>query len=423
MHFSQFFLFASLSATALAQLDLELIASKLPACSISCSEQILPVAGCAFQDIPTCLCPNTTLQYQLASCIQTSCNQTEQFTAISVSQNLMCKGVPQPSRSAEISRIIIIISLLTFPTILLRLLSRWHTSQLCWDDWAMLASAVVMIPMAVIPIYNAGRGFGKHVWDVPPENIPSMQELYYVSQILYAVVLNLVKISILLLFLRVFTNNRFRLVTKICLLWMVCQTVAFFFAVTFQCMPVSSIWNPTPNRKCINTTAVIYAGAVCSIFEDVFIIILPIRELLALNMSPRQRLGVIFMFAIGSFACITSIVRLKFIVDYSFQLLDATWTSTDVVIWSVLEVFTATIFSSLMAIRPLLVKYMPALFQSAASTASSPTQNKFPAASKRCSKPITIPWSRSNLSEIELTNQEDKKVNTDVESLTASEGG
>ena len=78
-----------------------------------------------------------------------------------------------------------------------------------------------------------------------------------------------------------------------------------------------------------------------------------------------------------------------------------------------------------MAIRPLLVKYMPALFQSTVTTASagSPTQNKFPA-SNRCSKPITIPWSRSNLSEIELTNKEDdKKVNTDVESLTASEGG
>ena len=191
-----------------------------------------------------------------------------------------------------------------------------------------------MIPMAVIPLYSTvyscryvskwilttnrcrkriwktcvGRSTREHTFHArgKQSSLPTSlkhsnhYQLYYVSQILYAVVLNLVKISILLLFLRVFTNNRFRLVTKICLLWMVCQTVAFFFAVTFQCMPVSSIWNPTPDRKCINTTAVIYAGAVVSIFEDVFIIILPIRELLALNMSPRQRLGVIFMFAIGS---------------------------------------------------------------------------------------------------------------------------
>ena len=125
-------------------------------------------------------------------------------------------------------------------------------------------------------------------------------QLYYVSQILYVVVLDLAKVSILLIFLRVFTNPRFRLVTKICILWMACQTVAFFLAITLQCVPVSSIWDSSANRKCINTTAIIYAGAVLSIVEDIFIIILPIRELLALNMGSRQRLGVIFMFALGS---------------------------------------------------------------------------------------------------------------------------
>lgn len=133
-----------------------------------------------------------------------------------------------------------------------------------------------------------------------PSSHANCGQLYYVSQILYVIVIDLVKISILLLFLRVFTNSRFRLVTKICLVWMACQTIAFFFAVTLQCVPVSSIWDSSADRKCVNTTAVIYAGAVCSIFEDIFIIILPVRELLALNMSPRQRLGVIFMFALGS---------------------------------------------------------------------------------------------------------------------------
>lgn len=49
---------------------------------ISCSQQLLPAAGCAFADIRTCLCLNTTLQYQLASCVQTSCNREEQFGII-----------------------------------------------------------------------------------------------------------------------------------------------------------------------------------------------------------------------------------------------------------------------------------------------------------------------------------------------------
>ena len=170
------------------------------------------------------------------------------------------------------------------------------------------------------------------------------KQLYYVSQILYVLVLNLVKISILLIFLRIFTGHRFRLFTKICILWMACQAIAFFLAVSLQCIPVSSTWDLSAEGKCINSTAMIYAGAVCSIFEDIFLILLPVRELLALNISSRQKLLVIFMFALGSLfvyrfrlqfhftfwyalilfsACVTSMVRLKFMVDYSFQLVDA----------------------------------------------------------------------------------------------------
>ena len=47
---------------------------------ISCSQQELPVAGCAFEDIPNCLCTNVTLQAQISGCILTACNQTEQFS-------------------------------------------------------------------------------------------------------------------------------------------------------------------------------------------------------------------------------------------------------------------------------------------------------------------------------------------------------
>ena len=74
-------------------------------------------------------------------------------------------------------------------------------------------------------------------------------------------------------------------------------------------------------------------------------------------------------------------VRLKYIVAYQIRSLDATCTtshhpsllpntdnrtgdSTDVVIWSFLEDYTAVICASLITIRPLLAKYMPSVFRS-----------------------------------------------------------
>lgn len=44
----------------------------------------------------------------------------------------------------------------------------------------------------------------------------------------------------------------------------------------------------------------IYSGAICSIFEDICIILLPVWELKALNLSLTQRVGVMFMFTFGS---------------------------------------------------------------------------------------------------------------------------
>ena len=88
--------FVLLLTSVLAQLDLGLIASELPACSvsighisisstptdslkISCSEQVLPPAGCPLEDAQNCLCRNITMQSQLSICVQTTCNKTEQL--------------------------------------------------------------------------------------------------------------------------------------------------------------------------------------------------------------------------------------------------------------------------------------------------------------------------------------------------------
>ena len=49
--------------------------------------------------------------------------------------------------------------------------------------------------------------------------------------------------------------------------------------------------------------------------------------------------------------------------------------NTDVVIWSVLETFTAIMCASLMCLRPLLVRCLPALFSASKGGASTITPN------------------------------------------------
>lgn len=102
------------------------------------------------------------------------------------------------------------------------------------------------------------------------------------------------------MFLRIFPDRHFRIITKICLGWMICHMTAFFVVVALQCVPPAAIWDPNIKGKCNNSTAEVYAGAAFSIFEDLVIILLPVRELNGLNLTPRKKLAVIFMFALGS---------------------------------------------------------------------------------------------------------------------------
>jgi len=68
-------------------------------------------------------------------------------------------------------------------------------------------------------------------------------------------------------------------------------------------------------------------------------------------------------------------VRTKYLVDYQNRALDLTWESTNVVIWSYLEVYTAVICSCLIAIRPLLTEYIPSVLRSAHSSQNHASYN------------------------------------------------
>lgn len=85
---------------------------------------------------------------------------------------------------------------------------------------------------------------------------------------------------------------------------MVGHTVSFFMAVAFQCTPIASNWNKSITGHCVDQNAMAYAGAGLSIFEDFFIMLLPIWVLKDLQLSVKKRVSLCFIFAMGSLSVI-----------------------------------------------------------------------------------------------------------------------
>ncbi|TVY35933.1 hypothetical protein LSUB1_G005757 [Lachnellula subtilissima] len=241
-----------------------------------------------------------------------------------VNQNLICGGIPQPSRRTEIIRFISIITAVTSPFIMLQGMSRYLVTKLWWDDGIMLIAGAIKIAIAAVS----------------------------------------------------------------------CGGLSFTFGVIFQCSPVRAAWDLTVDAKCIDSKGIVYSGAAISIVEDFLIMFLPLPLLKGLNLSLRKRIALAFMFAIGSFS----------LHQETPQITDPkSGVNVDPVIWSVFEVYAAIICSSIMTIRPLLVKYFPRTFGSERST---PSNTSFSASwrTRIGFHQELRPWSNNN--GVELLSQE-----------------
>jgi hypothetical protein len=79
------------------------------------------------------------------------------------------------------------------------------------------------------------------------------------------------------------------------------STTIIFFMTIFSCHPVVFFWNKDIQRgTCLNVNTLAYANSAMSIFQDLLIILLPLPVLVKLNMGRKKKIGVGFMFAVGS---------------------------------------------------------------------------------------------------------------------------
>lgn len=351
---------------AAQDLDLTQIVTATPSCALPCLIESLPVGNCSLADqvnLPRCACTSTPLQSALSVCVQKACAFEDQAVT-SVVLGQMCAEFPKESRQTEVKATAIACLALTVFIVALRCISRFSvSSRLWWDDWTTLLATAFLVGICSVKIVGSDLGFGLHYWNVDPTRAPEIFQLFYSAQMIYILIQVTAKVSILTLFWRIFTARWFRISVWCCVTFLVSHGLLFLLLVTFQCIPVYAIWDRSVSAKCLNITAIGWAGAIFSILEDLVILALPVPEVLKLQLTFRKKVAVCLMFGIGSFACVTSMVRLRYMVTFANSM-DATWDNVDIVIWSIIEVTCAIICGSLPTLRPLLQK-VPGLLSSA----------------------------------------------------------
>ncbi|KAJ5355885.1 hypothetical protein N7517_010494 [Penicillium concentricum] len=251
------------------------------------------------------------------------------------------------------------------------------------DDWIMMAATIFaalnvvvdgfgtsFAPFMMIPSLMSQAWIRKHKWDLTEADLFPAAKVRYVTHIIDTLVSGLIKVSICLLYLRVFPN--IRVISLGTIAFVTAMSVAIMLAIIFQCSPIDAVFDEQKyeHYTCFESVPFWYLSPALSLVMDVWILLLPLKTVLGLQLETRKRFVVAGLLSLGSFACIASIIRMVHIVKM-YQSPDPSWDTFGISIWSGIELAVAIIAASIPPTKPIMSRLFPRLFSSSVVSQST----------------------------------------------------
>ncbi|PQE31434.1 integral membrane protein [Rutstroemia sp. NJR-2017a WRK4] len=145
------------------------------------------------------------------------------------------------------------------------------------------------------------KAIGVHVWEIPIERYNFYNIMIMSASVTYVPCLGLSKFSLLLFYHRLSPLRWFKMAVYFLMFVVLGYSFAIIFALIFPCRPVAKNWDARITEgTCINRAAIYTATAAVNIATDIALLTLPIPMIVHLRMPSVQKVGLIFIFAVGS---------------------------------------------------------------------------------------------------------------------------
>ncbi|KAK1757886.1 hypothetical protein QBC47DRAFT_166668 [Echria macrotheca] len=253
---------------------------------------------------------------------------------------------------------------LTF--VLLRFYTRFRLKRILGPtDWCIVPALLFSAGLSVSSIDQALKGAGKHAWDVDFRVLPGLEKAGWYGILFYNMSLVFTRISILLLYKRIFTYNWAKRAIQIVLVLVIALGIWFIASVCTTCVPLEAFWDWTllmTSQVYCQPPNLWWGNAALHIASDLVIVALPMPALSKLNLPRKQKIALVLVFGMGFFVCIVSVLRLVTLIEIqTTRSLDATYTSAQIVFWSTVEVNASIACACTMTLKPLIQKWFPTL--------------------------------------------------------------
>ncbi|KAI0908880.1 hypothetical protein F4823DRAFT_465550 [Ustulina deusta] len=230
----------------------------------------------------------------------------------------MVLHVPEgtPDRGPGVVVLCIILMVLVTIATIGRIASKFVMKQYWWwDDFFALLSLPIQITLLGLILAWRNIGLGLHVDVVAAQNplyLTQGAKILYVAIFFFDTSISLPKLSAIFFYARIFHTRNGRFVTH---LWIIGGLVSGWIvsaliSTIFQCTPIAKAWNPSLDGMCINTFAWYLATATISVVVDFYILLLPVPQIWALELSLKRRIYLLAAFFLAYSVIVISIGRL-----------------------------------------------------------------------------------------------------------------
>ncbi|CZS94155.1 related to integral membrane protein [Rhynchosporium agropyri] len=240
------------------------------------------------------------------------------------------------NRQGELRATSIAITILAVFVVGLRFLSRWMKGiGFGVDDFMILVALFFLFAAFATCVIGIHFGLGMHAAALEVPQIVSYAKSLIAFECLYVTCICFTKISLLLMYLRIFPVRSIRIGAYILGGLSIAWCISIIMVSIFQCTPIEKTWNSSIPGFCINLKGSFIGNAIPNILTDVAILALPMQQVWSLHTSTMQKVQISIVFLLGSFVIFTSIYR--FTTLFQFQPADITWTLATAEVWCVVE--------------------------------------------------------------------------------------
>ncbi|KAK3900991.1 hypothetical protein C8A05DRAFT_35351 [Staphylotrichum tortipilum] len=365
------------NAVAAGSVTMQEGVAALPDCARTCLMTAFSKTTCSATDAD-CLCGDAEFNKLATVCITTNCTVKETLTSKNIT-SLAC-GV-EPSSDGSLAVIYSVFIGLAVLAVILRIVARILTqAYFWWDDFANLFGFIGSALFTALNIKAIDHGQSTDMWFVSFDNIAIVLKMFFADMLLYTITRFFVRASIILFYLRVFpprSDNRLGRILQFTMAFNVIYNISFLFAVIFQCNPISDFWTQWSGEHeghCGNANILAWVAAATGIAFDVWLLALPLSQLLGLNLHWKKKLMGGMMFFVGAAVMVISLVRLKTINEFT-RAHNPTKDIVQVCLWSGIELDVGVICPCLPSFRLLLRRLLPTVMGTSRQYEMDPVSN------------------------------------------------